>query len=192
MMDSQKLKKKPSFNEDGALRGAWRRLFSRSPVYKEVLMAGRREVPRYNKDGSRHKVDSVQYSCQVCNQWVAAKFIEVDHIIPVIDIDDVSGKVKDWNVYKKRLFCEKNNLQRICDPCHDIKTFKERQHRQALKDKIALDPLAEQVKSVVSIAEAKDLKKQLKKFTTKTKSEEIRNRAEALLLKLKDLLERQD
>ncbi len=63
MTENQQPKKKPPFNQNAALRGAIRRIFSRSPVKIEVLMKVRREVPRYNQDGSRGKRDAVQYQC---------------------------------------------------------------------------------------------------------------------------------
>jgi hypothetical protein len=184
MTDSQKLKKKPSWNEDSALRSAWRRIFSRSPIVREVLNEGRRTVPRFNKDGSRHKVDSVQFSCQVCQQWTPAKMIAVEHIEPVIEVENVSGKIHDWNEFKRRLFCEKKNLQRICDDCHNIKTQKERSTRQILKDKVALDLIELNLKTVCTIAAEKDLKNQVSKFLSKKKALETKERA----MKLKQIL----
>jgi 5-methylcytosine-specific restriction endonuclease McrA len=174
------LKKKPTFNEDATLRGAWRRVFARSPIVREVLMEGRRTVPRYTKSGERHKVDAVEYLCQTCNEWKPAKMIEVDHVVPVIDIENISGKVQDWNEFKRRLFCPKSNLKRICANCHDSKTRLERMKRQALKDKVILDQLEERLKSTWSIKEEKELKKQVNKFLSKTKAPETRERAQKL------------
>src|ERR1019366_7237143 len=153
MTDSQQSKKKTpkSFNEDAVLRGAWRRVFRQFPIKTEVLTEGTRYVPRFNKDGSRAKIDSKEHHCQVCNKWVKASVggknnIDVDHIIPVIDINDTSGKVQDWNVYKARLICDKSNLQRICHACHEVKTKKEADHRNALKDSEAMNALEESIK----------------------------------------------
>jgi 5-methylcytosine-specific restriction endonuclease McrA len=172
------------FNEDATLRGAWRRVFARSPIVREVLASGRRTVPRLNKDGSRHKVDSVQYSCQVCLTWAPAKLISVDHVVPVIDIENVSGKVQDWNEFKRRLFCDKKNLQRICDDCHNKKTQEERSKRQILKDGVALSNLDINIQSAATFEELKAFKKQVSKFLTKKKAPEIKDRA----MKLKQIL----
>lgn len=166
-----------TFNEDATLRGAWRRVFARSPVIREVLMEGRRTIPRLTKDGSRHKVDAVQYLCQVCGQWSPAKEISVDHVVPVIDIENISGKVQDWNEFKRRLFCDKSNLQRICDACHNKKTQEERRRRQVLKDKVTLDRLEKRV----GCHPYKELKKELSKYKSKSKAEETRTRASKLL-----------
>lgn len=118
-----KPKKKPKFNQQAALRGAWRRVFSRSPIVREVLQDARREVPKYNKDGTRSKKDSVQYNCYVCKEWVGSTGIQVDHIIPVVDPH--IGFV-NWEVYEKRLFCGKENLGCICETCHKAKTDNEK------------------------------------------------------------------
>lgn len=199
MTDSQPPKKKTpkAFNEDAVLRGAWRRAFRQFPIKKEVLAEGTRKVPRFNQDGSRAKIDSKEHHCQVCNKWVKASVggknnIDVDHIIPVIDINDVSGKVKDWNIYKARLVCDKSNLQRICKPCHEIKTKKETDHRNALKDKQAMDILEEQIKFTHSIAEGKILKKKLTRFFNKKKPVTTRERAEKLKQIIIDRLTKED
>lgn len=183
MMESQELKKKPKlFNQNAAIRGAIRRIFSRSPVKIEVLKKVRREVPRYNKDGSRGKRDAVEYQCAVCKSWVGSTKVEVDHIIPVIEVNE-KGFV-DWNTFVERLFCKAEALQVICDPCHDKKTAQERSKRQAMKDRIVLDQIEERLKSAWTIPEEKELKKQVSKFLTKTKAPETKERA----LKLKQIL----
>ena len=125
------MKKKPPFNENAAIRGAIRRVFARSPLVREVISEGRREVPKYNKDGTRSKKDAVQIHCQVCNSWVSTTKIAVDHIEPVISTTD--GFV-DWNTFVARLWCDKSNLQRICDDCHQAKTNKERWERILKQD----------------------------------------------------------
>jgi hypothetical protein len=115
--------KKPKYNQNSAIRGALRRTFSRSPIVKEVMMKSRREVAKYNKDGSRSKKDAVQYLCGTCSQWSNSTSSAVDHISPVVAVED--GFV-DWNNFIARLFCGPDNLQVICDTCHNEKTSSER------------------------------------------------------------------
>jgi len=117
-------KKKPKYNQNSAIRSALRRTFSRSPIVREVLMSGRREVPKYCKDGTRAKKDSVQYKCNVCNKWVGSTKCEVDHIKPVID-NEIGFQT--WEIFIARLFCNILNLQIICSDCHDKKTTAERE-----------------------------------------------------------------
>ncbi len=132
-----KPKKKPTYNQNTAIRSALRRAFSRSPVVWEVLKEGRRYFAKFNKDGSRAKKDGVETHCQVCNTWVRAPIkVAVDHIQPVVPLD---GSWKDdWNLYISRLWCPKENLQRICQHCHDKKTAEERvarnERKKALKN----------------------------------------------------------
>ena len=176
-------KKKPKiFNQNAAIRGAIRRIFSRSPVKIEVLKKVRREVPRFCKDGTRAKRDAVQYLCNVCKSWVGSTKVEVDHIVPVVEVNE-KGFV-DWNIFVERLFCGPENLQVICDPCHDKKTHEEQMRRQAAKDRVLLDKLEEELKGTWTIEGEKELKKRVNKFLTKTKAPETRERA----FKLKQII----
>lgn len=162
------MKKRPPYNQNAMVRGAIRRTFSRSPVVREVLFAGRREVPKYNKDGGRAKKDAVQYQCEVCNTWVSSTKVSVDHIEPVISVD--TGFV-DWNEFVARLFCDKSNLQRICDDCHDKKTYKERIARYLIQYNQELDELEKTIKS--KDFDLKTMKKALSKYTAKKKTPEL-------------------
>lgn len=183
------MSKKSTWNEDSALRSAWRRIFSRSPIVREVLAEGKRYVPKINKSGERAKKDSLEYLCNVCKNWVKASVggksnVAVDHIIPVISIEDSGSKIHDWNLFKSKLFCQKSNLQVICKRCHLIKTSLEKKERAALRDKLALNQIEERLKSAWTIAEGKQLKKQVNKFLAKTKAFETKERA----LKLKQII----
>jgi hypothetical protein len=185
------------WNEDSALRSAWRRIFTRSPLAIEVLKEGKRYVKKFNKGGEQSKKDSMEYLCNVCKNWVKASVggksnVAVDHIIPVIAVEDIGGKIHDWNLFKSRLFCPKSNLQIICKPCHLLKTSSEKKARNALHDRVLLDDIAVQIKVIDSIDHAKNLMHQVKKFLAKTKAEETKQRALELRLHLKDILEKQD
>lgn len=189
--------KKPIWNEDSALRSAWRRIFSRSPLVIEVMKAGKRYVPKFNADKARSKKDSVEFLCNVCKIWVKASVggkgnVQVDHIVPVISVENTSGKVQDWNLFKAKLFCPKNNLQIICKTCHILKSNDERNKRNSLKDKIALDLIEERLKSAWTIDEEKELKKQVSKFTSKTKAPETIQRAISLKKIILDKITRED
>jgi 5-methylcytosine-specific restriction endonuclease McrA len=153
-----------SWNEDAAIRGALRRVFSRSPVIREVLTRVRREIPRYNKDGSRAKKDAVQYLCNVCNEYVGSTKIAVDHISPVVSVED--GFI-DLNTFRERLFCNASNLQVICDECHNAKTQEERIKR-LLKQYTA--ELAEIEQDLQNNGDRKKAGLLLKKYIAKKKT----------------------
>lgn len=161
------MKKRPPYNQEAAIRGALRRAFSRSPIVQEVMAASRREVPRFNKDGSQHKKNWVQRQCEVCDQWVSTSKMAVDHKIPVISVDH--GK-QSWDEFIARLWCDKSNLQRICDPCHDKKTQEERITRLLIKYTAELDDIANSMNALGPSRSLSDLKKILSKYTSKKKT----------------------
>ena len=184
------MKKKPPFNQNATIRGAIRRAFARSPSVIDKMNESRREVPRYRQDGSRAKKNWVQRQCEVCQQWASSTKMSVDHIEPVVSVDD--GFI-DWNVFVARLWCDKSNLQRICDDCHDKKTYKERITRNLKQYTKELDELEKNLNDYLashSIDNADSLyKKLLSKYTAKKKTKEfapIVQRAQAL----KDLLKK--
>jgi hypothetical protein len=182
------VKKTKIFNEDATLRGAWRRVFARSPIVKEVMEEGKRYVDKFKKDGTKAKRQAVEYHCQVGDHWVRAsvkgkKNIAVDHIVPVIGVTNIEGKVTDWNEFKRKLFCEKNNLQRICKEHHNMKTQQESLLRRINKYNEELNTLEQEIREK-DHEDIDYIVKALKKFSSKTKPEEIRNRA----LKLRELI----
>ncbi len=152
--------KKSPFNQNASVRSAIRRVFSRSPIVREMMWKVRREVPKFNKDGGRAKKDAVQYQCNVCSTWTKSTAIAVDHIEPVIDVTD--GFI-DWNTFVQRLFCGPENLQVICDDCHQKKTNQERFDRQFLKDK----ELIWSLENELDCWQLPEAKKSLAKFTPK-------------------------
>ena len=127
-----------TYNQVSAIRGALRRVFSHSPIVRQVMNKVRREVPKFNKDGSRAKKDAVQYLCSKCLEYVKSTAISVDHIVPVIGVDD--GFI-DWNTFVNRLFCSEENLQVVCKGCHDAKTASERSERLTKRYTAELDAI---------------------------------------------------
>lgn len=166
------------FNQNAAIRGALRRVFSRSPVVREVLMEVRREVPRYNKDKSRSKKDAVEYRCAVCNEFASSTKISVDHIIPVISTDK---GFTDWNMFIDRLFCSKKELQPICHTCHKRKTNAERLERNKVKDLAELMSTLQTKSAFLVTSQGRSY---LRKYTKKTKHPEVIAFARDLLGKL--------
>ena len=101
------------------IRSALRSAFRKYPVKYQVKTEASR--PYVGPDKRRKK----EYQCNVCKGWFADKEVAVDHINPC-------GSLKtyeDLPRFVSTLFCEKENLQIICDSCHRIKTNKERTER---------------------------------------------------------------
>ena len=65
-----------------------------------------------------NKRQRFEYQCKKCKQWFAEKNINVDHIKPAGSLNCA----EDLPGFINRLFCEIDNLQVLCEPCHDIKT----------------------------------------------------------------------
>ena len=174
-------KKKPPFNQEMAIRGANRRLFARSPLVVEKKEESRKEFPRFKQDGTRAKKNWVKRLCEVCQAWVGSTHIAIDHIDPVVPPGGFPAHFTMWDritMFLQRLWCDKSNLQRICDTCHDAKTNAERIARLTIQYTNELDNLERIVRSAsgmrnligASTQGYKDLIKQINKYTAKKKT----------------------
>lgn len=114
--------------EKNAIKGALRRLFTRSTICKEVRESAihpTRKGPRGGK----------MYICKKCGGVYPAKSIQVDHIRPVIKPKETIHDL-DYNTLVKRIFCSKRNLQVLCKDCHKTKTTKERKEKAKWRKKM--------------------------------------------------------
>lgn len=98
-----------------ALRGAW----SRYPVKHQFMKS--KQLPYSGTD----KRTRFEYKCAECNNNFKGKDVQVDHIKP-------AGSLKDYEDlprFVENLFCEADNLQIMCKPCHKKKTAEERKKK---------------------------------------------------------------
>ena len=65
-----------------------------------------------------NKRQKFEYQCNSCKNWFAEKQINVDHIVPAGSLNCA----QDLPGFVERLFCETDNLQVLCEKCHDKKT----------------------------------------------------------------------
>ena len=75
------------------------------------------------------KRQKFEYQCNECKGWYPDKQINVDHIIPAGTLTcstDLPGFVE-------RLFCEVDNLQVLCESCHNKKTQLEKNESKTKK-----------------------------------------------------------
>jgi len=70
------------------------------------------------------------YLCESCKGTFKKKETAMDHIIPVVDPEK---GFTSFDEYIDRLYCEAEGFQRLCNPCHDIKTAKENGIRKEVK-----------------------------------------------------------
>lgn len=97
------------------LRGGFRRYPPKYETLKEALW-GKKVNPKTGRM-------CIHYTCKECNKEFPAKEVNVDHVQPVVDPE---VGFENWDVFVKRLFCGKDNLQVLCSKCHDKKTKEER------------------------------------------------------------------
>ena len=105
-----------------ALRGAFRKYPPKYETLKEASVG-----KKVNKKTGRL---AEHFTCASCKQEFPAKDVQCDHIEPCVDPKE--GFV-GWDVYIKRMFCAKSNLQVLCTSCHDIKSADERKERHGNK-----------------------------------------------------------
>lgn len=110
----------------------WTTAKFKSFVISALRATSRKWPPRYlalqdafvgQKINSKSKRLSKHYKCAACNEDVPTSEIQIDHILPIID---PTKGFTTWDDFIERLFCEKDNLQALCKPCHTIKTNKEK------------------------------------------------------------------
>lgn len=106
--------------ERGLLKGAIRRVFSRSDLRRKVIEDALIEG---HADPSRPRVKR-WCQCAVCGKPEAKSYVAVDHVQPVIPIDS-SFEELGLDATADRTWCDPKNLQAICPACHDIKTQSE-------------------------------------------------------------------
>ena len=68
------------------------------------------------------KLQKYEYQCNHCKQWFAEKHINVDHIVGAGSLNCY----QDLPGFVERLFCEVDNLQVLCETCHNLKTQSEK------------------------------------------------------------------
>jgi 5-methylcytosine-specific restriction endonuclease McrA len=94
-------------------------LRQKSRWWKPIAQAKAKAKRAYKGPLKRQKFE---YQCKECSQWFPDKKINVDHIIPAGTLrcaNDLPGFVE-------RLFCEVDNLQVLCETCHNKKTQDEK------------------------------------------------------------------
>lgn len=110
-----------------AIKGALRRAFSRSELHRRVIEAS----VVVHSDPTRPRVKT-WCLCNVCKKPDAKSYMAVDHIDPLIPVDQAFADMSLDTVID-RLWCEQINLQVICQLCHDIKTAREKEERKQSK-----------------------------------------------------------
>jgi 5-methylcytosine-specific restriction endonuclease McrA len=75
------------------------------------------------------KRQKFEYQCNQCKGWFPDKKINVDHICPAGSLNSA----QDLPDFIERLFCEVDNLQVLCETCHNVKTKSEKDAKETRK-----------------------------------------------------------
>ena len=94
-------------------------LRQKSRWWKPILQCKLAARRAYKGPNKRQKFE---YQCAICEKWFQEKKINVDHIHPAGSLNCAA----DLPGFVERLFCEQDNLQVLCEACHDKKTKTEK------------------------------------------------------------------
>ena len=75
--------------------------------------------PPRNEALKRSRKDRGLYQCNMCKDLFKVKQVHVDHINPVIPINQQQF---NWESFINNLFCDVEGFQILCTNCHDVKT----------------------------------------------------------------------
>lgn len=114
--------------EWGLIKGALRRVFSRSELRNKVIKQS--VVSNYNEEARpRVKKWSV---CPECNKYTPTYLMVVDHVSPIVPIN-VSVHEMSIQLIIDNMWCAESNLQPLCKECHSVKTKAENKARRTHK-----------------------------------------------------------
>lgn len=115
------MNKRISKEDRNLIKGALRRIFMRSILRKKIIDQAR--VPSHTNPDRPHVKN--WYYCATCKMFYLKQFMVVDHINPVIRLQETTDQLT-FSRLINRIWCKENNLIAICKNCHKIKTKDER------------------------------------------------------------------
>lgn len=122
------MKKPDNPKERNLIKGAIRRVFSRSELRRRAL--DKALVKDYH-DPNRKRVTRWG-RCATCNKLEPLYLLEIDHKEPLVPVDS-SLEEMTWDEVIDRQWCDERLLQAVCKPCHHEKSKAENKERRANK-----------------------------------------------------------
>lgn len=116
-----------SKKERNLLKGAIRRVFSRSELRRAILAKSRID----HHDPTRPRVKNWS-RCSACKEITPTYLIEIDHIIPVVRTNEAFENLS-LDEFVDRLWCDDKNIDPICKACHNKKCKAELKERLKYK-----------------------------------------------------------
>lgn len=116
-----------SNKERGLIKGAVRRVFSRSELRQQAI-----KLTEINyTDPLRPRVKK-WCRCKLCGNATPRYKMQCDHILPVVKLGMLLEDMS-WDELVNNLWCDPNNLQGICETCHLEKSRSEAAERAKLR-----------------------------------------------------------
>lgn len=116
-----------SNKERGLIKGAIRRVFSRSDLRREAIKL----VEVDYMDPLRPRVKKWA-RCAQCRTLVPRYKMQCDHILPVVKLGMMLEDMS-WDELVNNLWCDPVNLQGLCDDCHKVKSKAEAKERAQIR-----------------------------------------------------------
>lgn len=108
-------------------------IWSKARFHSFIAGALRHASQRWKPKQDAKKAAKLSYGVYQCAGYgrkpheARAKDIKVDHILPVVD---PAMGFTTWDSFIERLFCEADNLQVLCEDCHNKKSNDEKDLRK--------------------------------------------------------------
>lgn len=123
-----KYNKRITAKERGLIKGALRRVFSRSDLRQQAM---KKALVTDYIDPKRPRVTKWG-RCSSCNQMEPLYKMQVDHEEPVVKVDS-SLEEMTADELVDGLWCDERLLKPVCQPCHKEKTKAENKERRRIK-----------------------------------------------------------
>lgn len=114
--------------ERNLLKGAIRRIFSRSELRRQAV---EKSLIKDYADPNRPRV-SKWGKCTACKQPTPLYKMQVDHDQPIIPVGSKLEEMS-WDQIIDNIWCDERNLKPLCEACHKTKTKGENAERRKLK-----------------------------------------------------------
>lgn len=121
------MKKPDNAKERNLVKGALRRVFSRSELRRLAIQSS--TIDYIDPERPRVKKWS---KCSQCGKNTPTYQLECDHLEPIVPVNTTLENMS-WDDVVERIWCSVDNLRAVCKDCHKKKTKLENRERRLNK-----------------------------------------------------------